>query len=108
MKKVFNKFLPGALILLIALNSFGKGKVTGRIIDSGTNESLIGAAVAIQGTTIGVSTNLDGSFALEVPAGKQVLSFSFIGYIDKTREITVSDGQPLDLGIIKIYQFLQL
>ncbi len=102
MKKVFNKFLPGALILLIALNSFGKGKVTGRIIDSGTNESLIGAAVSIQGTTIGVSTNLDGSFTLEVPEGKQVLSFSFIGYIDKTREITVSDGQPLDLGIIKM------
>jgi len=102
MKKVLNKFSLGALILFIALNSFGKGTITGKLVDAETSESLIGATVTVQGTSIGVSTNLDGSFALQVPAGEQTIIFSFIGYISKNQKVKITDEKTLDLGIIKL------
>jgi outer membrane cobalamin receptor len=102
MKKVFNKFLPGALILLIALNSFGKGKVTGRIIDSGTNESLIGASILVDGTATGTVTDLNGEFELALNPGEQTLVISYIGYVTKNVDITVKDNQTLDLGTITL------
>ena len=40
------------------------GSVEGIVRDKSTNETLIGASVAIDGTNIGVSTDADGRFKL--------------------------------------------
>ena len=102
MKKLFIKFSLGALVCLATLHSFGKGTITGKLIDAGTDESLIGATVTIQGTTMGVSTNLDGSFVLKAPAGDHVLVFSLIGYINQTKNVKVADDKTLELGTVKL------
>ena len=102
MKKLFIKFSLGALICMATLSSFGKGTITGKLIDAGTDETLIGATVTIQGTTIGISTDLDGSFVLQAPAGDHVLVFSSIGYINQTKNVKVADDKTLDLGTVKL------
>ena len=50
--------------------------IKGQIIDE-NNEPLIGVSVIIKGaSTIGTITDFDGNYALEVPAGKNVLEIS--------------------------------
>ena len=54
-----------------------KGTVKGK---SGT--PIIGAAVVVEGTTVGTTTDLDGSFTINAAKG-QSLEVSFIGYASK-------------------------
>ncbi len=81
-------------IILITNNLFAaNGKITGRIIDTETNEPLIGVNVIIthlilpDGSEVlmdypfGASTNLEGYyFILNVPAGNYNLKASLVGY----------------------------
>jgi hypothetical protein len=78
------KFLS-ALFLFISLCSISQtGKITGKIIDAKTGETLPGATAVIEGTTKGVSTDFDGNFSINnVPAGKVNLVFSYISYDSK-------------------------
>jgi hypothetical protein len=57
------------------------GTVEGNVYDLETNESLIGAAVAVQGSTLGGATNAEGQFQIKsVPEGVHTLVFSYVGY----------------------------
>lgn len=49
--------------------------------------TLPGVSVYIKGTTIGVVTDVSGSYKLEVPVSTKVLVFSFVGM--KTKEVAL-------------------
>lgn len=55
---------------------------SGKVIDSRTGEPLIGAGVILRDQrTVGVATDLDGSFSISVPDGKEaVFEVSYINY----------------------------
>ncbi len=55
--------------------------VTGRVTDA-NGQPVIGASVIVRGTTLGVSTDTEGRFTLEVPApaASQALEVSYLGY----------------------------
>ena len=55
--------------------------LSGRVTDRANGQGLPGVTVLVKGTTVGVSTNVDGSFSLEVPASATTLSISSIGFI---------------------------
>ncbi len=78
------KFLS-ALFLFISLCSLSQtGKITGKIIDAKTGETLPGATAVLEGTTKGASADFDGNFSLNnVPAGKVNLIMSYISYDSK-------------------------
>lgn len=61
--------------------------ITGQVTDS-QGDPIIGANILVKGTSIGVITDFDGNFRLEVPANA-TLSISYIGYI--TQEIQLRD-----------------
>ena len=67
--------------------------VTGKVVDK-NNEPVIGAYVVVAGTTIGTSTNVDGSYSINVPA-KGTLQFTCIGY--KTQEVAVAGRKVVDV-----------
>jgi hypothetical protein len=55
--------------------------LTGRIVDVSTNEPLIGANIVLQGTSLGGSTNIDGTYSIyNIPEGRYTVSASMIGY----------------------------
>lgn len=87
---------------LISLGSFAKGTIHGTIVDSETSETLIGASVVLDGTTLGTITNYDGSFSLNVDPGSYSLTISYIGYLDKKINVSVTDNQTKDLGTVKL------
>lgn len=55
-------------------------KITGKVIDASNKEPLIGAVVQLEKGGIGVSTNIDGAFSLDVPEDRNLL-VSYIGYV---------------------------
>ena len=81
------------------------GKVSGRVIDSNTNEALIGANVMLVGTSLGAATDEDGYYhILNVPPGFYDLRSNMIGYAEKTItgvrvEIDLTAVIDLDLSI---------
>ena len=81
--------LVGCLITMSSLFAQnGKVEVTGVVIDE-DSVPVAGAGVVLKGTTIGISTDVDGNFRLEFDDRPDiVLEFSFIGM--KTQEVKVS------------------
>lgn len=68
-------------------------KITG-IVKDNTGEAIIGASVAVKGTTIGTITDIDGKFSLEV-SPNSTLTISYIGF--RTQEIPVGTQTSLNL-----------
>src|SRR4029078_4136534 len=71
------------------------GIVQGRVTDGLTSDTqtLAGATVRIDGTTLQAVTDRDGRFRLPgVPAGHQVLVISYTRRRDKSIELQVQDG----------------
>ncbi len=68
---------------LSALASWAQGaqqKVTGIVVDE-KGEPLVGVTVKVDGTSNGISTDLDGKFTLSVPASNKIkLSVTYVGY----------------------------
>lgn len=61
--------------------------ITGRVTDNNTGEPLPGVSILIQGTTTGTVTNYDGNYSIEVPGPEAILQFSYIGYMQISREV---------------------
>ncbi|ADY53942.1 TonB-dependent receptor [Pseudopedobacter saltans DSM 12145] len=82
------KLLMLSLLSLITVKLVAQtATVTGVVTDGDTKDFLIGATVAVKGTTKGTITNANGGYTLFAPAGKQTIQFSFIGY--QTQEFVV-------------------
>ena len=82
-------------ICLASLTLWGQNAtntVTGIVTDE-KGEPLIGATVKIAGTSIGVATDIDGKFTLTLPAKKNKIDISYVGYT--TQHIDAAPGETL-------------
>jgi len=87
------KFFTGILIVFIScsLRLNGQtGTIEGYVTDKASSESLIGTTVMIEGTTIGVTSDMDGKFSIKnIKPGVYNLKVSYISYntgiIEKVR-----------------------
>lgn len=92
-----NRIIPLSLLLAIAwLSATAQQQVTGRVADSGGN-ALPGVNVLIRGTTVGTTTDANGSYSLNVSDSESILVFSFIGYA--SQEIAVSGKTKIDVAL---------
>lgn len=66
------------------------GIVHGKVFDGETQETLPGANVQVEGTTIGAVTNVDGSYSITIPNNAGNLVFSYIGYVTERMPISSS------------------
>ena len=74
-------FLYSSYNHLIAQES--SGQIAGTIVDAQNGETLIGANVYLDQTTLGAASDLDGSYViLNVPDGKYTLIVSVVGYAE--------------------------
>ncbi|GAA4346654.1 SusC/RagA family TonB-linked outer membrane protein [Hymenobacter saemangeumensis] len=74
--------------------------LTGKVTDQGTGQGLPGVTVIVKGTTIGTSSNSDGSFSLSgVPTEAKTLVFSYVGYASQERAIGSDSNFDLALAV---------
>lgn len=87
-----------SFLFMFSMSSFAQlGTIRGSLIEASSGESVIGANVLIKGTDSGTSTDLDGTFSLELAPGVYDIEISYVGYQNlniegvevKANEVTV-------------------
>ncbi len=89
MKKVF-------AICLCLISFFVNAQeivVSGKVTDAKDGSELIGCVVVITGTTIGTFTDGEGNYSINMPADKDVISFSYVGYVTQEVRINRTSGE---------------
>ena len=71
-------------------------QVKGRVLDE-NGSGLPGLSILIKGTSKGTSTDINGSFQLEVPTTETVLIFKYLGY--ETKEVLVGNQTNLEISL---------
>ena len=79
--------------------------ITGIVTDATDGSPLIGVSVIVEGTTTGTTTDIDGSYRIEVPDANAVLTFSYIGY--KSQKVTVGSQLSIDILLAADIQALE-
>lgn len=69
--------------------------VTGVVTSADDGQPIPGAAVQVKGTTVGVTTDVNGRYSLKIPAGGEVLQYSFVGMT--TKEVTVGNQSVINV-----------
>ena len=89
---------------LITINLFGQqpGKITGKVTDKKTGETLIGLTVKQNGTTNGVFTDVEGRYTLSnLAPGKHAITFTYVGYKSKSiTDIEVAADKVTTLDVV--------
>jgi TonB-linked SusC/RagA family outer membrane protein len=80
--------------VLLSGSLFAQKRVTGKVTEA-NNQPVSGASVQVKGTAVGTLSLPDGSFALMVPAGRNTLVVSSVGF--KNKEITI--GTQTDIAV---------
>ncbi len=80
-----------------------QGKVVSGTITDSKGEAIIGANVLVKGSSLGTTTDFDGKYSLEVPAGA-VLQVSYIGYLSK--EVAVGNQSNINIVLTEDTQAL--
>lgn len=85
------------LLTMLALIFTGAGAVLsaqhaidGKVTDSDGNP-VAGAAVAVESTTTGHATAMDGTFSIELPEGRHILVVRHVGFRTEYRQISFPD-----------------
>lgn len=75
-------------VLVFCCNSlFAQQTVSGKVMEA-NGEPIIGASIQVKGKSNGTITDIDGNYNIAMPAGSDVLIYSYLGY--KTQELTVT------------------
>ncbi len=81
------------LVFLVFTTHAQKGFLRGTIIDANTGEPLIGATVAVAGTTTGTISDFDGNYNLPLDAGTYNIQISYISYETQSfPDVTIESG----------------
>ena len=88
-------------MILFSLIGFSQEKVTlsGKVIDSNNNETLIGVLVEIPVLKFSTFTNEYGFFSLTVPPGSYAIQASTIGYETKNIQISIQENSKITIEI---------
>ncbi len=97
MKSIFLSFV----FLLTATSTLlaQSGKITGKVIDAKSGETLPGASVLIEGTTKGAATDFDGNYSISVEPGMYSVICKYVSYSNKViKDIEVKAGDVINVS----------
>ena len=89
------------LFILTIFTSFAQEKFTlsGTIIDSKNNETLIGVNIYIPSLKIGTTTNEYGFYSLSAPKGEYEIEISYVGYQTIQKNIILNQNTKNNFSI---------
>lgn len=78
-----------------------KGRITGRVIDADTGESLFGVNILIAGTTRGTTTDFEGAYVIpNLDPGTYTVMYRYITYATQTvTDVVVAEGKATVIDI---------
>ncbi len=95
--RYFGSVLAVGLLSAAQLGAQGTmGAITGRVVDSASNQPIAAVTVRIEGTARGTVTRDDGTYMLgNVSVGPMRVRAARIGYAPQVQEVTVTAGAPV-------------
>jgi TonB-linked SusC/RagA family outer membrane protein len=100
MKKTVFNFLFLFSCIILSQEAFSQDKqVSGKIVSISDAMPLSGVAISIKGSKQSVSSDFDGSYAINVKATDATLVFSYVGY--RTIERNVPAGNKLNISMVE-------
>lgn len=99
MKETIKLTITCLLALCVFANNYAQTIVNGTVTDAKSGETLIGATVLAKESGKGVTTDVNGSYEIPLDNGTHQLIFSYIGYEDVPKAITVSGEERLELDV---------
>ena len=95
MRKVL---LLGLMLFLGSAIAFAQSRViTGTVTSAEDGMGVPGATILVKGTQIGVATDIDGKYSINVPSGNNVLVYSFVGLL--TQEVSIGNKSVIDVTL---------
>ncbi|HEY0176894.1 MAG TPA: SusC/RagA family TonB-linked outer membrane protein, partial [Pedobacter sp.] len=106
MKRFFTKFSVLSFLCLLSFNAASAQNITvqGVVSDSQDKTTLPSVSVTVKGTTTGVQTDVNGKYAISVPA-TAILVYTYIGYT--TQEIPVNNRTAINVTLVPASQQLE-
>ncbi|MCC6369895.1 MAG: TonB-dependent receptor [Bacteroidia bacterium] len=83
------------LLQCLCLSAFSQinGVIRGNVKDKNTQESIIGAIISVESSTLGMATDVEGNYKISLPVGTYNLKASFLGYTTLIKyNIVVNSG----------------
>ena len=78
--------------------AFAQGRVvTGTVTSLEDGMGVPGATVLVKGTTIGTATDIDGKYSINIPAGSNVLVFTFVGLT--SQEVNIGNRSTINVAL---------
>ncbi len=97
------KIILSTLFVMQVIFGFAQSQtgVTGKVVDSKTQNPLQSVIVSIQNTNLMQLTDANGKFTFnKVDVGNQLLLLKSNGYKDQLIQIEIVEGKMLDMGIV--------
>lgn len=103
--RIFGKLALTALLWILVIGSLAaQTTISGKVI-SDEGEPLPGVNILAKGTATGAITDVDGTYAIQVPNTATVLVFSYIGFT--TQEVEINNRTTIDVTLNPDYQNLE-
>lgn len=74
-------------------------RLKGKVLDDSSGIPVAGAFIVCQNTTIGASTEADGTFSLSLPSGGHDIIIGSTGYENETRRISANAGASENIEV---------
>jgi iron complex outermembrane receptor protein len=92
--------IGGALCAAPLVAQAQTGTVTGRVVDSTSQQPLSNVTVRVEGTQLGTLTRNDGTFTIGgVPAGARTLRAARVGFSARTAPVSVAAGGSASVNL---------
>jgi TonB-linked SusC/RagA family outer membrane protein len=86
------------MLFLVNAVAFAQGRViTGTVTSTEDGLGVPGATVLVKGTTIGTATDIDGKYSITVPAGSNVLVYTFVGLT--SQEVNIGNRSTINVAL---------
>lgn len=87
-------------LLFVSTSLYSQTVINGVLLDGETDEPLIGAAVILEGTSHGTTSDIDGNFRLPVEQSAGNLIFTYVGYQDLTMRFDAD--KKANIGVVRL------
>lgn len=77
-------------LFFFSLSGFSQNYIKGQVLDLNTGKPVEGAAIIVDQLNTGTTTDVNGNFAIELPAGNYKIHVSHLSYNSSIREIKIS------------------
>lgn len=109
-KRLMKRLLPVmTLLLMTAVASAQQGILKGSVLDASDKEVITGANLFLLGDkSVGTVSDNKGEFSLNLPAGNQTIVCSYIGYVNDTFTVVITEGRSSTYNVLLSFQAHEL